>query len=219
MDGTSSEIRAGYHALVRSDIFPLVPVQGGTLLDIGGGIGATASALKSSGHVERAGVIDLVSHDPGKLGLDFHYSGNLEEPGFLESITEKEGPFSTILCLDVLEHISDPWSLIAALHKSLAPGGVIVASIPNMRHYKASFPLFFQGRWDLEDSGIRDRTHLRWFVRDTAIGLMTSSGLQLEEIREATGAGRKITLIRTVTFGILRSFTTLQYLIRARKAD
>lgn len=213
------DIRADYHALIRSDIFPIVPKQGGTLLDIGGGIGATASSLKSSGHCERAGVIDLVQQDPARLGLDFHYSGNLEEPGFLKQISAKEGPFNTVLCLDVLEHIRDPWTLIKELHEALAPNGVIVASIPNMRHYKASFPLFFQGKWDLQESGIRDRTHLRWFVRETAIDLMTSSGLELEEIREATGAGRKISLIRAATFGVLRSFTTLQYLIRVRRTD
>jgi len=211
-----TQVRDGYHALIRSEIFPLVPKDGGTLLDVGGGIGATAATLRKNGHVTRAGVIDLVTQDAEALGLDFHYSGNLEQSDILEQIAKKEGPFSVILCLDVLEHLSDPWDIVARLHSALAPGGVIVASIPNIRHYKASFPLFFKGRWDLEDSGIRDRTHLRWFVRDTAIELMTSSGLDLETVIDKPGGGRKIKLIRAVTFGILSSFTNLQYLIRVR---
>jgi len=212
-------VRDEYHALIRSDIFPLVPKIGGTLLDVGGGIGATAAAIKNSGHVERAGVIDLVSQDADALGLDFHYSGNLEQSDILEQVIKKEGPFSVILCLDVLEHLSDPWDVIERLHAGLAPNGVIVASIPNIRHYKASFPLFFKGRWDLEDRGIRDRTHLRWFVRDTAISLMTSSGLELEDVVDKPGGGRKIKLIRSLTFGLFNSFTNLQYLIRVRNTD
>lgn len=213
------KIRDAYHTLIRTDIFPLVPRQGGTLLDVGGGIGATAAALKREGYAARAGVVDLVSQDAAALGLDFHCSGNLERAGFLDMMARNEGPFDVILCLDVLEHLSDPWEIVRRLHGALAPGGVIVASIPNIRFYKASFPLFFLGRRNLEDSGIRDRTHLRWFVRDTAISLMTSSGLTLEKVVDKPGGGGKIRLIRALTFGVLKSFTDLQYLIRVRNTD
>jgi hypothetical protein len=98
----------------------------------------------------------------------------------------------------------------------LAPEGVIVASIPNIRYFTATFPLFFHGRWDLEDSGIRDRTHLRWFVRETAIALMTSSGLVLEKVVEHPGGGGKVRLFRALTLGLFNEFTNLQYLIRVR---
>ncbi len=216
MTDPSTSIRKDYHALTRSDVFPVVPVEGGTLLDVGGGIGATAAALKSLGRVDRAGVIDIVKPEATAEGLDFHYSANLEAPDSLDEIIAAEGPFSVILCLDVLEHLSDPWEIVARLHKALVPGGVIIASIPNIRNYKASFPLFFQGKWELEESGIRDRTHLRWFVRKTAIELMTSSGLRLEEVLATPSGGRKIKLIRLVTLGILSSFTDLQYVVRVR---
>lgn len=207
-------IRANYHALVRRDVFPLVPKIGGTLLDVGGGIGATAAALKAEGYVDRAGVIDLVEHDSGALGLDFHISGDLEQQDFLSNVSSREGPFNVILCLDVLEHLSDPWDIVKKLHRGLAHGGVIIASIPNIRYYQASFPLFFQGRWELQDAGIRDKTHLRWFVRDTAISLMTSSGLKLDEVVGKPGGGRRIRMVRALTLGLGKSFTDLQYLIK-----
>ncbi len=215
---TSSEIRDNYHALVRTDVFPLVPRGGGTLLDIGGGIGATSAAIKQQGYVERAGVIDLVSQDARKRGLDFHYSGDLEKDDVLGKAIKKEGPFSVILCLDVLEHVADPWTLVKNLSAALTPGGVIIASIPNIRFYEASFPLFFRGEWELADRGILDNTHLRWFVRKTAVELMTSSGLELEKIVDKPGGGRKIRLIRAVTLGFFNTFTNLQYLIRVKKS-
>ena len=212
-------IRPSYHMLTRLDILQIVPRIGGALLDVGGGVGSTAAYLKNEGYVERAGVVDLVTQSAATKGIDFHYTANLEQLDTLSRIFEKEGPFNVILCLDVLEHLSDPWSMVKCLHSMLAVNGVIVASIPNIRYYKASFPLFFRGRWDLESSGIRDRTHLRWFVRDTAVQLMTSSGLKLEVIIDKPGGGRKIGLIRTFTFGLLNEFTNLQYLIRVRNEN
>ena len=212
-------IREAYHAKVREDVLPVVPSRGGTLLDVGGGTGVTAARLKTLGRVDRAGVVDLVPSQARAPGIDFHLSGDLEDPATLESTIAAEGPFSTILCLDVLEHLRDPWAVIARLHGGLAPGGVIVASIPNISHWKAVFPLVFRGRWELEDEGIRDRTHLRWFVRKTAIELMTSSGLTLEEVRAEPGGGRRIRLFRAATLGILSRFTDLQYVIRVRRSD
>lgn len=211
----TSDVRSSYHGLARVDVLPVVRKTGGTLLDVGGGVGATAAHYKAEGYVERAGAVDLVATENAAPGLDFHYSGNLEDPDFLTSVIEKEGPFKMALCLDVLEHLSDPWSLIRKLHEGLAPGGVIVASIPNIRYYRASFPLFFGNSWSLTDSGIMDRTHLRWFVRDTAIELMTHSGLTVEKIVDKAGSGRRAGLVNAIPIPACKSFTTVQFLIRA----
>lgn len=212
-------VRADYHALVRREIAPLIPKGASRLLDVGGGVGATAAWLKGQGNVQRAGVIDLVKPDQTHPDLDFYRAGNIETSDILARTLAEEGPFDLVLCLDVLEHLVDPWAVVAALHKGLAPGGAIVASIPNIRHYRASFPLFFQGRWDLEESGIRDRTHLRWFVRDTAVALMQSSGLAVDMVIPKPGGRRRDRLMDQATLGLFKGFFTLQYLIRARRPD
>ena len=207
------EVRPHYHAQVREDVISLVAPAGGSLLDVGGGTGATALRLRKLGRAERAGVIDRVAP---LTDLDFAHAGDIEDPAFLNNVLESEGPFQTILCLDILEHLRDPWALVQKLHGALAPDGTIVASIPNIRNFGALGPLLFQNRWDLTDAGILDRTHLRFFVRDTAIALMTSSGLALEEIRAKPSGGRRVRLFRAITAGLLNSFTDLQYLIRVR---
>lgn len=214
---TTSEFRERYHALVRHDVIPLMPKVGGTLLDVGGGVGATAAYVKEQGFVGRAGVVDLVADHSTNIKLDFRKAGDLEEPEFLDSVVAEQGPFSIILCLDILEHLVDPWSVVSRLHSGLAPGGFIVASIPNIRNYKAILPLVFRNKWTLEDAGILDRTHLRFFVRSTAIELMTSSGLKIEEIIPAPSGGRKVKIFRKMTLGMLDSFTDSQYLIRVKK--
>ena len=207
-----------YHRNVRADIFPLVSAQGGTLVDIGGGIGNTAAALKRLGRADRVGVVDMMPPATDEAGLDFAFSGNLEEPAFLDKVVAEEGPFTTILCLDVLEHLVDPWSVVARLHRALAPGGVIVASLPNVRHYSALGPLLLRNRWRLKDSGILDRTHLRFFVRESAIELLTSSGLVLDEVCANASGGWRVRWLRRLSLGLFNSFSDQQYLIRVRRA-
>lgn len=213
----AAAFRESYHDLIRDDAFPLIPRGGGTLLDVGGGIGATAARARDLGYIDRAGVVDRVSQNVTSIGLDFRHAGDLEDPDFLDDVIAAEGPFECILCLDVLEHLRDPWGIVRQLHDALVPGGVIVASIPNVRNYRVLLPLLFRNRWTLEDAGVLDRTHLRFFVRSSAVDLMTSSGLSLEQVRAKPSGGRAVRLFRMATLGQLNSFTDLQYLIRVRK--
>jgi len=215
-EGMEADVRHDYHDLVRADVVPHVPKSGGTLLDLGGGIGATAAHLKQLGHADRVGVVDLVRPDDGGPLIDFAYCGNLEDEHLIEEIIAAEGPFQTILCLDILEHLVDPWRLVAQLHSGLAPGGVIVASIPNVRNFRALFPLLFLNRWTLRDTGILDRTHLRFFVRSSAIELMTGSGLTLESVVPSPTDHWAIRLFRLLTLGLFNSFTDRSYIVRVR---
>ncbi len=214
LDATGA--RDAYHRNVRLDVVPYVPYTPGTLLDVGGGVGATAAELKRLGSARRVGVVDIVG---GVSDVDFAYCGDIESESFMSDIVSSEGPFGTVLCLDVLEHIVDPWRLVRQLHQALAPGGVIVASIPNIRYFRALFPLFFLNRWTLRDSGVLDRTHLRFFVRSTAIELMTHSGLALEKVVASPDGRKLVAILRRLTFGLLNTFTDRQYIIRVRRID
>lgn len=217
MNQISSDIRSSYHDLVRIDVIPHVPRSAGVVLDVGGGCGATVARLKELGKAARVGVVDIVDCQSAGVPLDFSYIGSVEDEAFMDSVVKQEGPFDTILCLDILEHLVDPWRLVAQLHGALAPGGVFVGSIPNVRNYVASVPLLFRNRWELRDAGILDRTHLRFFVRSTAIELMTSSGLELVSVHPSPSGGRKVKWFRRATLGLWNSFTDRQYIICARR--
>ena len=45
--------------------------------------------------------------------------------------------------------------------ETFAPEGVVVCSIPNVRHVSTSVPLVLRGEWRYEDLGVLDSTHLR----------------------------------------------------------
>lgn len=214
-------IRGGYNDQVRFDVIPTIPESAGTVLDVGGGTGATAGYLKRIGRATRAGTVDLVRAEAPDPDLDFQLAGNLDDEAFVESVIADEGPFDTVLCLDVLEHLVDPWRLVEQLHRGMRPGGVLIVSLPNIRHYRVSVGLLFRGRWTLQDAGIMDRTHLRFFVRDTAIELATHSGLVLEDVYAPLPERRTrlVALFRKLTFGLFDNLISVRYVIRARRAD
>ena len=64
---------------------------------------------------------------------------------------------------DVLEHLVDPWAVLARLARLVCDGGQILACIPNVQHYSVIVSLL-RGKWDYQDEGLLDRTHLRFFT-------------------------------------------------------
>ena len=75
----------------------------------------------------------------------------------------------------------DPWAALARLARLVREGGQILACIPNVQHYSIIVNLM-RGRWEYQDEGLLDRTHLRFFTRQTAVNLVTGSGLVMDKI-------------------------------------
>ena len=92
-----------------------------------------------------------------------------------------DGPFDAIVYGDVLEHLSDPGAVLRALNQTLAPGGTVIVSVPNVAHVWVRLSLLV-GRFDHADRGILDRTHLRFFTRRTLLELLRGAGLGVVEL-------------------------------------
>lgn len=206
-----------YHDRVRFDVFALVPAVAGNLLDVGGGVGATSASLKDSGRVEQITLLDQVAH-ASLPQIDKAFAGDLEDPALIQTAIAQRGPFDTILCLDVLEHLRDPWQVVALLGQGLKPGGSLIISLPNMNHLSVVGPLVLRGRFDLVDAGIKDRTHLRWFTRYSAEALATGSGLRLEAV-QANVYSRLYRLANRFSFGLFERFFATQYVLRVSRSS
>ncbi|HYF40103.1 MAG TPA: class I SAM-dependent methyltransferase [Gemmatimonadales bacterium] len=208
-----------YFGAVRTDILQLLGGPNGRVLEIGCGTGDTLAFLKAQGLCSWTAGVELFpsAASIARDRVDRLFEGNIETM----DIDLEPGSIDAILCLDVLEHLIDPWAVVRKLDRLLRPGGILIASIPNVRHVKVLAPLILRGRWDYADSGLLDRTHLRFFVRDTAIALLESSGLQVDAVR-ANGPlvpGSMLALLNKLTFSLFQGFLDFQYLIRARKAS
>lgn len=109
-------------------------------------------------------------------GLEIE-EGDLEAPAILDAARTR-GPFDALLCLDVLEHLKDPWAFLGSARGLLAPGGFMFATVPNIGFYKARWA-HLMGRFDYAEEGIMDRGHLRFFTVATARKLFKDSGWRI----------------------------------------
>jgi SAM-dependent methyltransferase len=205
-----------YFAYARREILPLVPGRVGRVLELGCGRGDTLVMLKAERGYDWAAGIELVP-DAAEIArgrLDAVYVGDIE----IMDLPVPAASIDLVLCLDVLEHLRDPWAVVRRLATFMRPGAALVASIPNVRSYEVLWPLLRHGRWEYTDSGLLDRTHLRFFTRRSAIALLESAPLRVEQV-EITGLpiGSRRRLFDRLTFGVFRPFFTFQHLLRAVK--
>jgi 2-polyprenyl-3-methyl-5-hydroxy-6-metoxy-1,4-benzoquinol methylase len=210
-----------YFDSARAEIAPLLPERFDRVLEIGCGAGATMNWLRSRRTIQYAAGVELVSEAASKASAVF----DTVLTGNIETLNLPEGKFDLIVALDVLEHLVDPWSVVRRLHGALNPGGAVIVSLPNVGHYSVALPLIARGRWDYTSDGLLDRTHLRFFNRQSAIELMTSTGLVVDKIDQTqwwpswmTKLSRSVRWYAMKAMGwfIPRHLFDYQFLIRAR---
>ena len=72
----------------------------------------------------------------------------------LEGMPAGWDPFDAVICGDVLEHLRDPARVLGILRESLAADGVLIASIPNIKHWSVIHPLLVSDHFTYEDCGL-----------------------------------------------------------------
>lgn len=106
--------------------------------------------------------------------------GNLDSAAVWEELDGEQ--FDAVTFGDVLEHLRDPVAVLRSAVRLLKPSGVVAISLPNVAHGDVRMALL-QGRFPYSDTGLLDRTHLRFFTRDTVKDLVRDAGLILVETR------------------------------------
>ena len=206
-----------YYAFVRRDIEPLLPARAPRVLEIGCGGGGTLDWLKQSGRAQWTAGIELSSEAAAiaSTRVDDVRCGDANV--LLEQFPQDS--FDLILCLDVLEHLVDPWAALSKIQGLLRPGGRIITSLPNVRHHSVVLPLLLRGRWEYRDAGIMDRTHLRFFSRQGIAGLMRGAGLREVRALPTYSWGSWDKWKDLATLGLLRGLLAFQYLVLAERPE
>lgn len=86
------------------------------------------------------------------------------------------GEFDLVVAGDVLEHLVNPWDALTRVRPFMAPGGRLVVSIPNSRNLLVSAALLADGRFQYQERGLLDITHLRFFTFDEIRVMLESTG-------------------------------------------
>lgn len=219
-----SEETATYYEHPRPEVRALIPAEARVVVDVGCAAGALGAGLKS----ERPG-IQVRGVEPSGQAAE---RARQVLDDVLVGGAQQQPPASwpapdCVIFADVLEHLADPWTVLRRWRQRLAPGGVVVASVPNVAHHSVTLDLLLRGRWDYADAGILDRTHLRFFTRETALRLFRDAGLEPTHLERVTRYGRtsQVTKLLDRFGGVLRPGAslprltdpwTLQFLIVAK---
>ena len=212
-----------YFSNVRRDIVSLIPANPQQkLLEIGAGSGNTLVYIKQHNLAAEVMGIELMeiagSNQQHEL-IDKFQVANIEQ----QEIDAKEEYFDVIICADVLEHLVDPWSTVRKLERYLRKGGILIASLPNIREWKTLSRILFKGNFAYDPTGgIMDKTHLRFFCKKNILQLVSTPSLtpvfskpnfMLKEVPQ----GKKRRIFNRVTFGLFENFLAVQYLVIAKK--
>jgi 2-polyprenyl-3-methyl-5-hydroxy-6-metoxy-1,4-benzoquinol methylase len=86
--------------------------------------------------------------------------------------------FDAIILADVLEHLPWPGGILRSYLRFLKDDGTVIISLPNVGLWSVRLNLL-AGRFQYQDTGVLDRTHLRFFTRRSARELIDSAGLEV----------------------------------------
>jgi 2-polyprenyl-3-methyl-5-hydroxy-6-metoxy-1,4-benzoquinol methylase len=147
------------------------------ILDVGCGFALNSERLRRLGNRVTGIESSEVAAATAMTRIDEVINVDLRD---LDEVSERIGTrrFDYILFADVLEHLDWPLPVLKSYQRFLAPGGAVIISLPNVGLWSTRLSLL-AGRFEYADTGILDRTHLRFFTRRTARRLIEEAGLTI----------------------------------------
>jgi SAM-dependent methyltransferase len=178
------------HGLGESHRLVLAEVpDGARVLDVGCATGYLAAELARRGCTVDGVEVDPQAAEQARAHCREVVVGDLEAPGThaaVERMLAGARP-DVVICADVLEHLRDPWAVLAWLGTLLDQedaAAKAIISVPNIAHWTGRRALL-RGRFDYAGFGLFDRTHLRFFTRDSARELARRAGFAVRAERPA----------------------------------
>lgn len=206
---------ARYYSNARSDFVSMLPRDPtASILEVGCGTGATGALALARGRAGRYVGIELMESaarearevltevivgDVERLDLDF-----------------LPASFDALILSEVLEHLVEPGEALARLARCVRPGGMVLASSPNIAHWRVVRELVM-GRFDLADHGVFDRTHLRWFTPRTFAAMFEKAGFAVESVSPVTAFSATVARLSRLTSGRLDHLFMTQIAIKGKK--
>jgi len=170
------------HDCFNPDLLALMPACQ-RIIEVGCSTGALAKAYKQ--RIPGTSYIGI-EIDPDYASLAKRYCdeviiGDIENKLIDQHHSLLEGAGCWVFG-DCLEHLKDPWEILREIKPMISPDGCVCACIPNMQHWSIQLDLN-AGNIRYQDSGLLDRTHLRWFTKITIEELFASTGYRIEHMQ------------------------------------
>ena len=151
------------------------------VVEVGSSSGALARAYRALNPAsDYVGIeIDADYAEASKRHCTEVILGNVEK--LPDQTFERLGNAQCWVFADALEHLYDPWQMLRRIRRHARQGVEVVACIPNAQYWGLQACLN-SGRFLYQDSGLLDRTHIRWLTRITIINMFETSGYRVEQM-------------------------------------
>lgn len=174
---------ADYYHRYNPDLLSLIPPDAGLVLELGCAAGVLGEQYKRiNPHGRYLGLerrADIAAEAARRLDRVHVADGEQVQAADLGL---SEGSVDCLVYGDVLEHFVEPWLTLRRQAAWLKEGGLVLACIPNVQHWSVLLNLF-RGRWDYQDEGLLDHTHLRFFTQKGIETLFEQAGLKILDMR------------------------------------
>jgi hypothetical protein len=152
------------------------------VLELGCAGGALGAALKQRHPGAIVAGVDMGRHALARAAgrIDRAIHADLNDFDFARA-GFPQGSIDTVFAIDVLEHLVNPWRLLERLKPWLSADAQVLACIPNMRNITIAAQLLLNGRFDYDERGLLDITHLRFFTLQGADRLFAETGYLVQE--------------------------------------
>lgn len=148
------------------------------MLDVGAGTGSNLRALKQLHPQAHTAAITCSSLEAAHLErlADQTIVADLNQltgNGTWQTIGLGEDRFDLILLSHVLEHLLEPAQVLESVSSLLSADGLLLIALPNICHWRTRLQIA-RGLFQYQESGILDRSHLRFFSYWSARELVES---------------------------------------------
>jgi SAM-dependent methyltransferase len=166
------------HERHNPDLLGIIPAHAGVIVEVGCSSGALAREAKKSRPACRYVGVEVMPQyvTLAKRHCDLVVEADIED---VDEETMRQWGADCWVFGDALEHLRDPWALLARLRRVMPAHGCIVACIPNAQNWTVQVRLN-SGTFRYEDQGLMDRSHLRWFTRVTMCEMFAKAGFRIE---------------------------------------
>ncbi len=183
--GPGSRVPLGQeYVLEHASLVSHLPAGTRRLLDVSCGSGARGARIKEATGAHVTGIESgLAMAEAARTRLDEVWQLDLNTSPHLPG---SEEPFDVILMAGVIDRLADPAGTLAALIGVLREGGLLIVTVPNLKHWSIILPLLLQDRFTYAGTGPVRPSSLRFFTMIEAAAMLRQAGLEQVEVAAAT---------------------------------